>query len=260
MKPGLKRGLKIAAVVLVVLLAFPVTVMVSAFAGTSDIVDGLELEGVARVVKDGYVTVGLIDVGGGKVALIDGGNDPAGKAILAELSRRKVGPEAVSAIFITHGHPDHVAACHLFPAAQVYALGPDVDLAEGRVPSRSPVGRLFGARQTNTKISRTLSDGEIVGVGDRKVQVFAVPGHTAGSAAYLVDGVLFLGDSASGTSSGKITGAPWFFSDDQPQNRASLKALAERLGPRAAEIKVLVPAHTGVLRGLGPLQAFGAEH
>src|SRR5436305_865262 len=132
MTPALKRGLKIAAAVLVVLLALPVAVIGSAFAGNSSIEDGVELGSVVRLVKDGIVVVGVLDLGGGKVALVDGGNDPAGKAILAELGRRKLGPEAVSAVFVTHGHPDHVAGCHLFPSAAIYVLVADIGLAEGR--------------------------------------------------------------------------------------------------------------------------------
>ena len=83
-----------------------------------------------------------------------------------------------------------------------------------------------------------------------------VMGHTAGSAAYLIDGVLFLGDSAGSSSDGKILAAPKLFSENAAQNRASLKALAERRRPSAAEVKALVPAHSGVLRGLAPLAAF----
>ncbi len=94
---------------------------------------------MVRIVKDGYVDLGVIDLGDGKVALVDAGNDPEGKAILAELSRRKLGPEAVEAVLLTHGHPDHIAGCHLFPKASIYALAGDVALAEGREGSKGPV-------------------------------------------------------------------------------------------------------------------------
>jgi hydroxyacylglutathione hydrolase len=255
MKPAVKRGLKIAAVVLLLLIAIPVVFIGSAFVGRSAIQDGVEL-GKVRLVKDGIVTVGVVDVGGGKVALIDAGNDVQGKAILAELKRRNLGPDAVTAVLLTHGHPDHFNGCHLFPAAPVYALAADVALAEGREGGKSPVAKLFGFKPTGIKIARGLVDGETLTLGDTKVQVFAVPGHTAGSAAYLVDGVLFLGDSAASNNDGKILPAPWQFSDDPAQNRASLKALADRLRPQAASIKTLVPAHSGVLHGLDPLLAF----
>jgi glyoxylase-like metal-dependent hydrolase (beta-lactamase superfamily II) len=255
MKPGLKRGLKIAAVVLLILVGTPVALIASAFVGTSAIEDGVEVGGV-RVVKDGFVSLGVVDLGGGKVALIDAGNDPEGKAILAELARRKLGPEAVEAVLLTHGHRDHLAGCHLFPSASVYALAGDVALAEGREGMKSPMGKMVGTKPTGIKIARALADGETLTLGSGSIRVFAIPGHTAGSAAYLANGVLFLGDSAGSSKEGKVLPAPWVFSDDQAQNRASLRALGERLRPAAAEVKLLVPAHTGVLRGLDPLLAF----
>jgi glyoxylase-like metal-dependent hydrolase (beta-lactamase superfamily II) len=256
MKPGTKRALKIVFAVVLVVVLTPVAMIMSAFVGTSDIQDGAEFDGVVRVVKDGIVSLGVVDVGGGKLALIDAGNDKEGKAILAELARRKLGPDAVTAVFLTHGHTDHLAGCHLFPSASIYALAADVALAEGREGSKSPIGKLMGAKPTGVKITRALADGETVKVGDENVRVFAIPGHTAGSAAYLVHGVLFLGDSAGSNKEGKLIAAPRVFSDDGPQNRASLKALADRLRPEAASIKALVPAHSGALHGLDPLVAF----
>ena len=256
MKAGVKRGLKIAVAVLLVLIGVPAVLIGSAFVGTSEIQDGVELDGGVRLVKDGFVTLGVIDLGGGKLALVDAGNDKEGKAILAELRRRGLGPEAVSAVLLTHGHGDHLAGCHLFPGASIYALQADVALAEGREGGKSPIGRLMGKQATGITIARGLADGEELTLGERRVRVFAIPGHTAGSAAYLVSGVLFLGDSAGSSKEGKILPAPWVFSDDPAQNRASLIALAARLRPTAADVKALVPAHSGLLRGLDPLLAF----
>jgi glyoxylase-like metal-dependent hydrolase (beta-lactamase superfamily II) len=257
MNPRLKRGLKIAAAILLVLVLAPVVFFGSAFIGTSAIQDGAELgDGAVRLVKDGFVTIGVLDTGDGKVALVDAGNDKEGKAILAELTRRKLGPEAVEAVFLTHGHGDHLAGCHLFPKASVYALGADVALAEGREAGKSPVGKMFGVQHTGLTITRALIDGEVVPVGKLKVTVFAIPGHTAGSAAYLVSGVLFLGDSAGSSKDGHVLPAPWQFSDNPAENKVSLVALAGRLRPSAAEVTALVPAHSGVLKGLDPLLAF----
>jgi len=50
------------------------------------------------------------------------------------------------------------------------------------------------------------------------------------------------------------------FSKDSGQNVASLKALAARLTPRAAEITELAFAHTGPLAGLAPLATFASSH
>ena len=63
----------------------------SAFIGRQPITDGLEIDGI-RIVKDGVVSVAVVPVGPGEVALIDAGNDKAGKAILTELSREHSWP------------------------------------------------------------------------------------------------------------------------------------------------------------------------
>ncbi len=260
MKPGVKRALKIAGCVLFVALAIPAGAFYSAFIGSSSMQDGVEMMTTVRLIKDGFVIVGMVDLGDGKVALIDAGNDAEGEAILAELSRRKLGPEAVIAVLVTHGHPDHLAAIHLFPDAVVYALEAEIPLIEGRVGSKGPAGRLTPVKPTGISVRRRLADGDAFVIGQRRAQVFALPGHTAGSAAYLIEGVLFLGDSASAKSDGSLMGAPYVFSDDQAQNRASLKALAARLQPMAEEVQFLVPAHSGPTKGLAPLLAFAASH
>jgi glyoxylase-like metal-dependent hydrolase (beta-lactamase superfamily II) len=86
--------------------------------------------------------------------------------------------------------------------------------------------------------------------------VYAVPGHTAGSAAYLANGVLFLGDSAQINSDGEIRPAPWLVTDDRAQNRASLARLQQRLAKDGARVEAIVPAHSGPATGDGPLVAF----
>jgi glyoxylase-like metal-dependent hydrolase (beta-lactamase superfamily II) len=86
--------------------------------------------------------------------------------------------------------------------------------------------------------------------------VYAVPGHTAGSAAYLVNGVLFVGDSANVASDGSLIGSPWIFSDSQAGNRASLVRLEQRLAMDAVGVTTIVPSHSGTAEGLAPLTAF----
>jgi glyoxylase-like metal-dependent hydrolase (beta-lactamase superfamily II) len=244
-------GLALLAVVVALAILIGVT-----FAGNAPLTDGQDLGGV-RLVKDGMVAAFVVDTGEKEVALVDSGNDAAGKAILAELSRRGLGPDAVKAIFLTHGHPDHVKGVHLFPQAAVFAMKADVDLAEGRARSRGPATKLMPIAETLAKVTKTLEDGEKVKVGAVEFQAFLVPGHTQGSAAYLARGVLFLGDSAGAGKGGEVGGAPWIFSDDQAQNVASLKRLAERLAPQAAEVKSLAFAHSGPLeKGLAPLADF----
>lgn len=256
----MKRILKIVGIVIALFVLLAVGTIASAFVGRQSITDGFEINGI-RIVKDGIVTVGFVPIGTGEVALIDAGNDKSGKAILAELERRKLGRDAVKAILITHGHPDHTGAISLFPAAQVIALSSEVALVEGQAGAHGPLARLMPVSPTGIKVTRPVQDGETITLGQTPVRVFAVPGHTAGSAAYLVEGVLFVGDAADATGEGAVKQAPWIFSDSQAQDRASLVRLDQRLVQDGSDVKAIAFAHSGVLvKGLAPLTAFAQQN
>jgi glyoxylase-like metal-dependent hydrolase (beta-lactamase superfamily II) len=203
---------------------------------------------------DTYVTVTVVDVGGGRVLLVDAGNDPTGAPILAAMSAAGHRAQDVEAVLLTHGHQDHVAALDQFPGADVYALEPEGPYLRGEVAYHGPVPALFG-RQPPRRVTRYLEDGEVLQIGARRVEALWIPGHTAGSAAWLVDDVLFIGDSASFLADGRAVGAPWVFSDDTAQNRASLAGLRERLAGRT--IRRTLSSHTGSVEGLGGLADFG---
>jgi glyoxylase-like metal-dependent hydrolase (beta-lactamase superfamily II) len=239
----MKRILQWAGLVILVLAIAAGSVWYSAFGHNRPIVDASQVAGGVETVKDGIVSVFIVDAGGGKVALIDAGGDKEGKALLAALTRRGLTPASVAAIFLTHGHPDHTSGCKLFPQAQVFALAEEV-------------ARVGDA----CNVTRPLKDGEAVDVGDLHVEAFATPGHTTGSTVYLARGVLFFGDSAGASKDGVVMKAVSLFSSDSAQNVASLKKLAARLAPRAADVKMLAFAHTGPLAGFEPLVAFADSH
>jgi hydroxyacylglutathione hydrolase len=239
----MKRALIGIGVLLLVLAIGVGTIFYSAFSHNRPIVDGSELASGVETVKDGYVSAFIVDVAPGKVALIDAGHDESGKSILAALGRRGLAPSSVVAIFLTHGHPDHMAACKQFPGAQVYAM-------------RSELAQIGDA----VKVTNPLDDGSVTMLGDTVIEAFAVPGHTPGSAVYFARGVLFFGDAARGGKDGTVMPAVRLFSKDPDQSVASLKALEARLQPRASEVKVLAFAHAGPLEGFEPLAAFARPH
>lgn len=257
----MKKNLVLAAKVVGALVGVCVLVVAGllgyAFAGNPTPPVRADIGPGVTLVKDGYVCVFVLDAGPGQVALVDAGNDPKGAAILAELARRHLGPDAVRAIFLTHGHPDHTNGAPLFPRAQVMALAAEVAVVEGRERTRGPLPQLLPAKDVGVRISHPLQDGEQVQLGTLLVKVYALPGHTQGSAAYLANGVLFTGDGADATKDGKLVPAKWLFSDSVDQDVASLKSLAGRLA--AEDVKVIAAAHTGILtRGLAPLTELAA--
>ncbi|MBI3050066.1 MAG: MBL fold metallo-hydrolase [Acidobacteria bacterium] len=244
----MKRILKIAALVVLLVVVAVAGLFAVTFMGRQSLADGYEINRV-RVVADGFSGMAIIRLDDGRVALVDAGDDPEGAAVLAELQRRQLGPEAVAAVLLTHGHPDHLGAIARFPRAEVMALEAEVPLVEGRAGARGPLPRLFPVSPTGVKVTRVLRDGDVVTVGGVPIRVYAVPGHTGGSAAYYVDGALLVGDSADIASDGSLQGAPWIFSDSQAENRASLVRLERRLVADGAAVKAIVPAHSGAGEG-----------
>jgi glyoxylase-like metal-dependent hydrolase (beta-lactamase superfamily II) len=239
----MNRIFKWTALVVLLLAVVAGAAFYSAFGRNRSIVAGQELAPGVTTVKDGMVAPLLLDAGGGKFALFDAGKDKSGEAILDALKQHGAQPSSVSAIFVTHGHRDHTAACRLFPSAQVYAMGSEVALIGDAA-----------------HVTHPLKDGEAVQVGSLRVEAFATPGHTQGSVVYLANGVLFFGDSARGGKDGSVMPAVRLLSKDPAQNVASLKKLASLLTPRASEVKVLAFAHSGPLDGFEPLAAFARTH
>ena len=251
----MKRLLKVAGLILLVVVIAVAGLLAVTFMGRQPIVDGQEF-GDMRIIADGFSSLAVIPISDRQVALVDAGDDQAGEAIKRELARRKLAPGAVAAILLTHGHPDHTGGLGQFPQAEVMALEAEVPLVEGRAGSKGPVTRLFPVSPTGVTVKRVLHDGEVVMLGTFPVRVYAVPGHTAGSAAYFVNGALFVGDSADVASDGRLQGSPWIFSDSQSENRESLVKLEQRLVSDGADVKVIIPSHSGTAGGLAPLSAF----
>jgi len=257
----MKRSIRYVGFGFAVLFGLLAAVLGFTFSGLQSPSDGEELNGIRIITSGTGSTVGVVPIGEGQIALIDAGSDASGAAILAELDQRGLGPESVKAILFTHGHFDHLAAASVFPGAQLLALEAEVDLVEGLAGPKGPLVRFFPVKPTGLKVTRTLQDGEALMLGDTPVKVFAMPGHTAGSAAYLINGVLFLGDSADATDKGELQSGHWIFSDDLSQNEASLRSLVDRVVAGGDAVQALAFAHTGMLRdGLAPLSAWVDGH
>ncbi|PZR14538.1 MAG: hypothetical protein DI536_10835 [Archangium gephyra] len=155
--------------------------------------------------------------------------------LVARLREKGHAPEDIVAVFITHGHEDHVKALPKLVNAKVLALE-----AEG------------------LETDQVVHDGELVFIGDTAIRVFAMPGHTPGSAAYLVGGTLVLGDAALITADGSLAPAPEDKSDDPQQAIRSLVELSSRLTAGGFDVKWLLPAHSGGVEGRAALDAFVA--
>jgi glyoxylase-like metal-dependent hydrolase (beta-lactamase superfamily II) len=248
----------IVALAAIVILVAALGMVVGPFLTLKRLPERVEISGMT-LVKDGFVSAALVPLSEHEVALVDAGKDVQAKALLAESSRRGLGPDDVKAILLTHGHSDHIGGIAKFPKAQVMALAEEVEVVEGRSSGGAPIMRIRSPRPTGIRLSRTLHDGEVVQLGSFQVRVFALPGHTPGSAAYAIGENLFLGDNANQDKQGRLKAAHWIFSESTAQNRKSLVELAHRLAGDSS-IKTLVFSHSAPLeRGMAPLLEFAAR-
>jgi glyoxylase-like metal-dependent hydrolase (beta-lactamase superfamily II) len=252
------KVLKIAGIVLGILVLIIGITAFALFGGLQGAAAGPSLGAGIDRVQAGYSTAYVLDAGNGQFALIDAGADAKGTALIQDLQARHAGPEAVTAILLTHSHSDHIAAIALFPKATIYALKREVPIAAGQEPYNGPLFKLFGGKNTTpVNVTHPLDDGESFMVGNLQVTAYAVPGHTEGSAAYLTEGVLFAGDALQINSNQQISGPSVIFSTDRTQGEASLQHLAQELQPVGAQVNFIASGHTGTLAGLAPLVAFG---
>jgi len=116
----------------------------------------------------------------------------------------------MEAIFQTHGHPDHTAAL----AEVAAATGADIYLHPAEVAMldtfAGSLRQMFG--DVAWPLAHcTYEEGDVISVGELRVQVLHTPGHTPGSVCLLVDEVLFSGDAlfAGGVGRWDLPGGDW---------------------------------------------------
>lgn len=158
-------------------------------------------------------------------------------------------PASVRQIFLTHQDTDHVGALEtdseqLFRGATIYVSEEENRYLTGEVRRRVMHGlyKLPPVRTDNPKI--LLRDGEVVRIGDIKVECLLVPGHTWGHMVYLVDDAyLFTGDTIwFGTDGGYS-----FLSTLAEDNKLAVRSL-EKLEARLRKKGVspaIITGHTG---------------
>jgi len=165
--------------------------------------------------------------------LVDAGTRQAARRIL-----RQVRGHPVSALALTHAHPDHQGSCHkvcealgipLWCGASDAEAVEDPGLMLRRLPQNWPT-RAIGPLMAGPAhpVARRLRDGDEVG----DFTVLETPGHCAGHVSFwrAADRVLVLGDVLANFSPPAglvgLREPPRLFSPDPAENRRSARRVA----------------------------------
>lgn len=168
-------------------------------------------------------------------------------AVRDALRKLDAPPVAVTDVFLTHSHRDHIGAWRLVKTSRFHVAEPEKPLLFGErrhggwIPRLAERVKKSGLPRPGDIDVRAFSRDTTFVFGADTLHAFLVAGHTAGSTVYLFRGLLFLGDAATYTPWGGFSSARRGFSDDAAIAAENLAALWNRL-PRG-EVRYVCTAH-----------------
>lgn len=151
------------------------------------------------------------------------------RTLTAQLQEIGLSPADVTAVAVSHTHPDHIGNVELFPKAMLY-----VQKAEYEWPGPNNTPR-FKPEHPVTKV-----EGDLDVFGDGSVTIISTPGHTPGHQSLMVrlprSGVVVLsGDAVHFQSNWDNRRVP-AINVDKDATRASMQRIADIMSREHAQL------------------------
>lgn len=99
------------------------------------------------------------------------------------------------AILLTHCHFDHIGGVEKIKALWKCDVIIGKNDAEGLKMPEINLSGLWSDNAVSIVPDKTVEDGETFSIGSAEFKAVETPGHTKGSVVYLVDGLMFSGDT-----------------------------------------------------------------
>lgn len=191
------------------------------------------------------VNVYLID-GGTEYALIDVGFLDELKDVLELIRQLGFSLSACKMIIATHADVDHtqglarareVLKCEVLahPKSVAPLENGDEVLTYARIEAQG-----IHIPMPRCKVDRTIDEGDRLVVGDKTLEVWSTPGHTAGQLAFRMDRLLFSGDNIFRDGCVGVIDA--HHGSNLPDYIRSLKRI------RDSDVEFLLPSHGPIFR------------
>jgi glyoxylase-like metal-dependent hydrolase (beta-lactamase superfamily II) len=211
--------------------------------------------GVVRIV-DGHSSFFVVPVGNHKYVLIDAGVDKKAIELQQYMYENDILEEDIVGGLITHGHSDHIGGFHVFNRMPIHVGREDSDVIRGNKRSQGLLPRAIDylPNHRGAKIPglepKIISDNQIISYGDVAFRGYAVAGHTDGSFAYSLEGVLepilFPGDVIVHKKDGSIGLPPRLVTADTKANETAVINLTRRVSESNFPPLIVAPSHSGV--------------
>ena len=183
----------------------------------------------------------------GKTIMIDAGYNY--ERLEEKMGWLDISPSSIEEILLTHLDTDHVGAVEkdsegIFKSAKLYIGETESKYLTGEL-RRRVLFKLYKLPKVDIENEiELLQDGDIFYIGDIKVEVILVPGHTLGHLVYLIDDAyLFTGDTIWFGSDGGYSFLN-SLAEDNALSIRSLERLEKLLKERGLSPKI-ISGHTG---------------